>query len=241
MPFRPSRMGAQKRKAYGRKIYRRPPRMLRSLRPIASRTHVMKRIGKPAFVQNSLGGPLLTDDGGGQFQQAGTAVGALPGTWETGLSAQFQLNSVIDPSDITSLFDRYKIVGVKLKIHYLHNASFIPGQSNLPTLYYAFDGDDSTPPPTALGVLSKGYCKSKVLNANRPLSVYIKPRLTKEIYNSPISTGYSSEKACWLDCSYSTVPHYGLKFWLSDWVGGDENNNAIRIQPTYYLALKDTQ
>lgn len=241
MPFRPSRMGAQKRKAYGRKIYRRPPRMLRSLRPIASRTHIMKRLARPALIQNSLGGPVLTDDGAGQFGQGGVFVGALPGTWETGLSAQFKLNSVIDPADITSLFDRYKIIGVKLKIHYLSTVGTTTGANNLPTLYYAFDGDDATTPVTAQAVLTKGYCKSKVLNANRPLSVYIKPRLTKEIFNSPVSTGYSSEKACWLDASYSQIPHYGLKFWLSDWVGGDENNNAIRIQPTYYLALKDTQ
>lgn len=241
MAFRPTRMGAQKKKAYGRKMVRRPLRRMRVVRPVAGRTHMIKRVAEPAFIQNSVAGPLLTADGSGSISQGAVIAGILPSTWETGLSAQFQLKSVVDVNDLTSLFDRYKIVGVKLKIHYLHNSSFIPGASNLPTLYYAFDGDDSGTPATSLAVLSKGYCKSRVLNANRPLNIYIKPRVTKEIYSSPVATGYSSEKACWLDCNSSTVPHYGLKFWLSDWVGGEENNNAIRIQPTYYLAFKDTQ
>lgn len=210
---------------------------------VAGRVHVVKRIAQPLYVQNdpTTGEPVLTASGAASGFQAGTTAGLLPNTWETGLALQFKLSSVIDPTDLTQLFDRYKIVGVKLKIHYLQNASFIPGYSNLPTLYSAFDGDDATPPPTSLGVVSKGYCKSRVLNANRPMSVYIKPRVTKEIYNSALTTGYSSEKACWLDCNSADVPHYGLKMWLSDWVGGHDNNNAIRIQPTYYLAMRDTQ
>lgn len=209
---------------------------------VAGIMHSIKRLAKPVFVQNSVIGPTLSADGGGSFSIGGPIAGLLPGTNEVGMSAQFQLNSVIDVADLTSLFDRYKIVGVALKIHYLQSSpSFANGfTGNLPTLHYAFDGDDVNVPPNANSVLVKGYCKSVVLNANRPTKIYIRPRLTKEVY-APLMTGYTSEKACWLDCNSDTVPHYGLKMWLSDWLGATDNNNALRIQPTYYLKLRDTQ
>lgn len=211
---------------------------------VAGIIHPIKRLGRPMFIQNTAaagGGPQLTNDGAGSMFMGTPVPGQLPGTWEAGISTQFQLSSCLDFADLTALFDRYKIVGVALKIQYLQNASFIPGVANLPTLHYAFDGDDATTPGTALLVLAKGYCKTRTLNANRPLSVYVKPRITKEVYNSPLSTGYTSEKACYLDCASDSVPHFGLKMWLSDWVGGAENNNAIRIQPIYYLKMRDTQ
>lgn len=214
-------------------------------RNVAGCVHMIKRLGKTVFIRNdaSVGGaPFLFDNGAGQFFQGSPLAGSLPGTWDFTMSSQYQLASVLDPADLTSLYDRYRIVGVSLKFHYLQNASFIPGNNaNLPTLYWAFDGDDANVPASTTEVAVKGYCKSKVLNANRPLSVYIKPRITKEIYSSPITTGYSSEKACWLDCASSGIPHFGLKMALVDWVGGADANNALRIQPTYYLALRDTQ
>lgn len=229
-------------------VQRRRANVLRSLyprRPVQSMVHMIKRLAKPCFIRNdaSVGGvPYLFDNGDSQMFQGSPVAGSLVGTYDYTLSTQFKLSSVIDVADLTQLYDRYKIVGVKLKIHYLHNASFIPGNTaNLPTLYWAFDGDDADVPANTTAVAVKGYCKSTVLNANRPLTVYIKPRITKEIYNSPITTGYSSEKACWLDCNSSSIPHFGLKLAVTDWVGGAENNNAIRIQPTYYLALRDTQ
>lgn len=212
-------------------------------RAVASRVHTIKRLGGTAFIKNdnTTQAPYLFTTGNNSFFQGAPVAGALTGCWDFTMASQFQLSSVIDAADLTSLYDRYKIVGVSLKIHYLHNSSFIPGQANLPTLYYAFDGDDANVPATPTDVAVKGYCKSRVLNANRPTVVYIKPRITKEIYNSPLTTGFSSEKACWLDCASSGIPHFGLKMAITDWVGGADNNNALRIQPTYYLQLRDTQ
>lgn len=247
MPLRRGR--GRPRKSAPISQQKRRANIFRSLyprRPIQARTHIIKRMAQPWFIQNQAGVnvPILSADG---FQSAffGSPVaGQLPATYNVTLSSQFKLECCLDYGDITSLFDRYKIVGVKLKVQYLQNAPTLAiGMSGavLPTLVWAFDGDDANVPPDVNTVRVKGYAKSKVLNANKPFSIFIKPRLTKEIYNSPVTTGYSSEKACWLDCNSYSLPHFGVKMALLDWVGDGETRNALRVEPTYYLALRDTQ
>lgn len=211
-------------------------------RQVQGLLHRIKRLGAPVMVQNdAFGTPHLSQDGSSSFSLAGVAGDVLPGTNQFGMSAQFQLSSVVDPADLTDLFDRYKITGVALKFQFLNNNGLISGKHNLPTIYYAWDGDDAATPISANTVLTKAYCKTKVLNANTIFKAYIKPRVTKELFNgTSIVPGYSSERAPFIDCSSSSVPHYGMKFWITNWLGG-ESNIALRIQPTYYLAMRDTQ
>lgn len=216
-------------------------RIMRRNLGIASRTHLIKRLAEPVFIQNGNTNPIMSHNGNGSFYFGSPVGGTLPNTWEFGMSSSFQLNSVIDYTDITQLFDRYKITGIALKLHYLASGGLATGAVSLPTVHYAYDFDDADIPGTLQTVITKAYCKTRVLNANRPTKIYLKPRLSKEIFNSPVSTGYSSEKPCWLDCNSAGVPHYGVKFWITEWNGGVDNNNALRIQPIYYLALKDTQ
>lgn len=230
----------------GRKGVRRNYRLKRSVPGIV---HRVKRFGQEVIIRNTnVGGswvPTMTTNDA-FFMSSPTQSTALAGNYDYTLSTLFKLSSVNQPSDLTNLFDRYKISGVCLKIQYLQNVGSPQGvpnvgavYSNLPTIVYAFDGDDANV-NTADVIQQKGYAKTRVLNANRPLSVYIRPRVTKEIYNSTISTGYSSEKACWLDANSSSIPHFGLKMSIRDWVSA-ENTNALRITPIYYLQFKDTQ
>lgn len=216
--------------------------------------HRVKRLGNTVFIKNSpVPGttnwvPTLVQNGGNgvdaSFIQGAITAGALSGTWDFTLSSQYFLDCLQQRSDMTNFFDRYKIVGIKLSIHYLQNATVLqnvanvaPVYSNLPTLYYAFDADDALV-NTAPQIQQKGYCKSRVLNANKPISVYIRPRITKEVAGLT-APGVTSERPCWVDCNAATIPHFGMKFVITDWVGG-EINNALRIVPTYYVQFKDT-
>lgn len=216
-------------------------------RRIQGLVHRVKRMAQTIYIKNNAttGQPILTADGNQSFTQANIVPGALNSTWDFTLSSQYMLQCLTQVSDMTNFFDRYKIVGVSLKIHYLANmgnTQYVPGvtnvASNLPTIYYAFDGDDAAS-NTFSQLTQKGYCKSRVLNANRPLSLFLRPRITKEVAGV-VTPGVTSEKPCWIDCNSASIPHFGMKFAVTDWVGGDINN-AIRIQPTYYLQFRDTQ
>lgn len=166
------------------------------------------------------------------------------GTWQTGIGMNFNLSEVVQTSDFTSLFDRYKILGVKLKFLFQSNQTGIPGgtRAPLPTIVYSYDADDQDSPTTKSIVQVKQYAKERILNGNRTFSVFYKPRVARMVYQDLVNTAYESAKAPWLDCTNSTVPHYGLKLWINNWFS-DYNTSSYKltISPTYYLAMKDTQ
>lgn len=214
-----------------------------SIKPASRRVHRFKRFGQPIILSNSANAPLLTDTGG----TSSTITVALDdfGTQQVGWSSQFQLNACQEYQDFTQLFDRYKIVGVKLKFMYqancvTNNTQGVPS-APMPLITYSYDADDNNSPTNRTAVQVKQYAKEKLLNANRPFSVFYKPRISKLVYNG-ITPAYTTSRPEWLDCSNSSVPHYGVKFWINNWLADSgQSNSKLTIQPIYYLALRDTQ
>lgn len=209
----------------------------------------IKRVGQQCRIGNdptgSGGNPIATATGNGSLIcAAGTSLSDTLNTRQVGASMLFKLDSVQDSNDFANLFDRYKIIGVKLKFLYqcnLANSDSTTGTNALPLLSYTFDADDATQPTQLEDVQKKQYCHQRILNGNGMFSIYLKPRILKEVYNSAISTGYNSAKAAWLDTNSAAIPHYGLKMWLNNWNPGNTKFHQLTIYPTYYLALKDTQ
>ena len=212
-------------------------------RSIASMTHTFKRDGRVIQILNS-----QTDGSWGVFNlgtnfAVGTNSPDFGGGFQFPVSASFSLKDVIDYTDFTDLFDRYKITKVVLKIMYQTNIG-VGSNGILPVMNYTFDCDDADLPVNQQDVTRKGYVKTKILNANRPFSWVCKPRISKQVYDG-LNAAYMSERPCWLDCTNPDVPHFAFKAWLRNCpIGTVENNSQfaqITIQPVYYLALKDTQ
>lgn len=209
------------------------------------RPHKFKRIGQLMRIGNSTisGAPIATASGNSSLT-VGTATADTLNTQQVGGAVVFKLNSATDFGDFAQLFDRYKITGVKLKFLYqsnIANSDSTSGSNALPLLNYSFDADDADVPTTLDDVQRKQYCHQKILNGNYSFSIFLKPRILKEVYQSALGTGYNSAKATWLDCNNSSIPHYGLKFWINNWCPGATKFHQLTIQPTYYLALKDTR
>lgn len=210
-----------------------------------TKPHVFKRIGQLMRIGNSAisGNPVATSSGNNSLIM-GTASADTLNTTQVGGSVLFKMDSATDFGDFSQLFDRYKITGVKLKFLYqsnIANADSTSGSNALPLMNYSFDADDADIPTNLDQVQRKQYCHQKILNGNYTFSIFIKPRILKEVYSSLTSTGYNSAKATWLDSNNAGVPHYGLKFWINNWTPGATKFHQLTIQPTYYLALKDTQ
>jgi len=254
MVFKPRRSYKPKRKQYGRPN-RRPTaykgkRMMALSKTIPSKSHIFKRVCNVVQITNTGRGlPIITTTTGG-WQIGNYATSAFGTTTQFGLSASFRLNDVTNPSEFTALFDRYKIVGVKLKYMYQSTTSTNSGVvSNVfPIINVAFDGDDATLPSSEVEVQQKGYCKTHLLTPTRPFKTYWTPRVDKTIYSAGALPAYTSERSCWIDCNSSLVEHYGLKAWITSWpfdssILGSEQSawGELTIQPTYYLAFKDSQ
>lgn len=208
---------------------------------IPAKVHMYKRLGTAATIQNStVAGTLNVVNS--QIITTGTPIADTYG-YQFGASMEFKLNNVIDPTDFTSLYDRYKIKGVKVKITPLQNVSTAAGTGILPMLCYALDFDDSAVPTSYEDVARKGFAKTKTLG--RAISIYVKPKLSSEIFSGNVlSPGYGINKPMWIDCNSSTVPHYGIKMWFRNALLPGNSSGALqafRVESTYYLALRDSQ
>lgn len=173
-----------------------------------------------------------------------TTAGGLPGFYDVGACQYFYLNDVPSATDFTNLYDRYRINGVKLQITYLSNQSATNGPSSLPVLNYAVDYDDTVAPSTESVMQQKQDLKTKVLIANKPINIYVKnPKVQVPVPNAgAVLENAMVKNAGFINCTYPTIPHCGIKYWLSGlYAGASGNAGCIRIVPTYYLTLRDPQ
>lgn len=223
----------------------RKRKYVRKTKKIASKVHTYKRLGFSATIQNStVAGALnIVDANTILVQPSAGAVVADTYGYQFPVSMQFQLNKAVDSGDFTALYDRYKINAVRVKITPLQNVSTSGGTGILPQLAWSFDADDSQLAGNYDDVIRKGYAKTRTLS--RPVSIFIRPKVSQEIYSGNIALpGYSVVKPLWLDCNSATVPHYGLKMWFRNAQLPANTSGALqcfRFETTYYLSLKDSQ
>lgn len=250
--YRPRRRVVRRRRAPTAYRGKRMP-MYKSI-PGAS--HVFKRLGLPVEIRNQGTLPPTISTGGLGFQIGTAVAGNVLNTCDFGIGANFRLQDTLQFNEFQTLYDRYKIVGVKLK--FLYQYATAQDQQNwntgsppvvpLPIIDFAYDADDSTVPATRTEVQQKGYCKTRILTANSPWKTYYRPRIDKSVFNNSVVSAYTSEKACWLDCKNPDVEHYGFKAWISSWPfdpaifpAQQFHAGLLTIQPVYYLAMKGTQ
>lgn len=180
------------------------------------------------------------------------STGALPGTmYYAGMSINFQLRDVPNASEITSLWDRYKLVGVKLRlIPYATsvesgaavNASY--QQTGL-LVHSVVDFDDSNVPTAtdagidALRQYPSYRCENINKKGGRGLSRYIKPRLAVAAFANSAFTSYKNEKFSWIDMAYPAVEGYGYKAVFEAVGPGGTFNFYFKMEATYYIVVRD--
>jgi len=229
-----------------RKFNRRSTRSKRTLKKtkIANLTHRFRRLGAKSIIYISGAGSVGSNgypnnDTG--LSVSSVAADTLTGCYQFGWSHEFKLANMVGSTEFTSLFDKYKITGIKYKIMYQCNDAAVQGSQVLPIIHYAVDSDDSSTPSTLGAVQERANCKSTVLGNTQVISFFFKPKVATMVYNGVASTGYAVSKSPYINSSYPSVPHYGVKIWMNNVYMVTSNNTAITVEPTYYLALRDPQ
>lgn len=214
----------------------RVPRMKKS---IVQKTHIIKRLGNAIEMRYLGGGFAYT----GVINATSTPSGSgLLNTYDVGFGIPFALSSTVDPADLTALFDRYRIVGVKLKFMFDINDANITGAGVLPWLSLAPDYDDASTPANENVILTKQYCKTRRLD--KPFNIYIRPKpqlITGQVAGTNSNSAVPNSKNLYFNCTDTNVVFYGLRGWIRGWYSPTGAQSMLRVQPTYYLALKDTQ
>lgn len=153
----------------------------------------------------------------------------------TGNGISFKISDLPNVSDITNLFDYYKIVGVKLKWIYTHNSSEAGAVGyGLPNLVYTIDYDDANLPANEDALLERNTTRIKRMD--KPITLYLKPKINNEIYNNGVVSGYALSKGQvpYIDTSNASVSHFGVKYGIV-LNAAQTGNGIMKLYATYYL------
>lgn len=229
------------KQTYKKRAYKRKAKLYRS---IANSTHRFRRLGTKSIIYVAGAGTI--GQNGHPSNDTGLSLSAvsadnLSACYQFGWSHDFRLVNAVGSTEFTTLFDKYKITGIKYKIMYQCNDAQVAGSQVLPIIHYAVDTDDSSTPASLTAVQERSNTKSKVFGNTQTISFFLRPKVAASLYQSSISTGYEVKKAPYINSSYASIPHYGVKVWMNNVYMVTANNTAITIEPTYYLALKDVQ
>lgn len=231
-----------------------------------ARLHAFKRVGVEMQMVNTGTNSLPTlvnAAGSGSFpylQVGSFSNGALPQVSQFGGAFSFQLAQLgtslsgTGLTDITNLFDNYRIAKVVLRFDLSYNsapggaaidaaAGAIRGIGTLPIMHICPDYDDNGIPATREAVLENAYART--VRLDRSFTMAITPRAQSVVATGAAGGGVAAggllAKGTWLDCSSPQIPHFGIKFWMEDFPtptsGGA--NAQLRITPTYYIQAKN--
>lgn len=220
MPFRRSRRPQRKRTKVmgGRK---------RSINKVRRQVHVFKRTAYLGTVTASI-----------------SALG-VPAPVATGYA--MSLSQLPNVGDFTGLFDQYKITGAKLTLtpalsEGINSPLFGTATSlGFSRVHSVIDYDDNTAPASEDAMLEYGSHKSTA--PFKTHSRYIRPKVLNEVYRSAITTAYAPKSSQYLDMTYTDVPHYGLKVWISapNTPLGTAGQISYKVYQTLYFTCKNTR
>lgn len=245
-------------------------RRMQLLRNVSTQIHAFKRLGTPFHITNDVTTPwpptgagptpLVNGVAAGtnlSLQLGNLSVGNVTYTQQFGASMHFKLSDVAENTDITGLFDNYRIVSVKLRFDYSWNQA--PGQvtntggsitnsASLPLMHIAYDCDDDTIPTSVNQVVANSYCKTHRLD--NTVKFTIKPRAQNVVAVSPVTgtnpvigntvSGGLLPSSTWLDTGNAAVRHYGMKMWFDNVpLQGLAKVWCLTVTPIYYLEAKN--
>jgi len=174
-----------------------------------------------------------------KFIRWGTSVNSTISTANQGYPLSFKFSDLINSSDFTTLYDRYRIDLVCIEFQlmtnpdssYGFNAATANGANFYPKLWYKQDYDDDST-PTLAEIKQNSLTKCAVMEPNKIIRVFCKPAILAQTYRTTTTTGYAPQWGVWIDMAQTDVPHYGVK-WVME-----TNNVTPSTLFTYNYSVK---
>lgn len=187
-------------------------------------------------------GGIQTTDPTGTCLTLGTPT-QVPGTtagmnmYDVPFTLAFNLAQITGSGEFTTLFDYYKINGVKVQVKVFPNSAAATGVG-LPWLEFWNDHDDSNP-VSALAAREHMGSKQRFFNASKmATSLYVKPTPLADLAGaaSAIMPGK------WINCANTGIPHYGIKGIIHNYyLSGSTGQNQVVFDVAQNLSFKGVQ
>jgi len=179
---------------------------------------------------------------GGSTQMSYIAQ-ATPGALVFGAMA-FSLQDLDQVTSFTSLFDQYRIdrVIVQVKTHNNFSSFNTSSAANSapPTTFWVIDRDDSN----ALTTLAQARQYDNVQDAclTDHVEIDLEPSVTPAIYAAGAFSGYGiTRTGVWLDCNNVSIPHYGVKFAITELTALATDTYFWDIEFYYYVSFRNVR
>jgi len=162
----------------------------------------------------------------------------------------FDLKNLAQYTDITSICDRYKIVGATVKISYNANQAWgsTAGSTGggyyqgacMPLVNFIQDYDDDGVVPTAQFRAKMGIKQRVFKGGNDLVTMTVAPRPATSVYDSAFAV---PNRSMWINTGYTSVAHYGIKGYFQNVPLGSNQQyaSAFTIDVTLNVACKDLQ
>jgi len=159
-----------------------------------------------------------------------------------GWGFSFQLSDTPGYTELTALFDLYKITLVEVIWECTSVSANVSGNTSCyPTLLAYPDADDATA-PTSLSVVDQVQRMERLqFSATRnQFKRSIVPRVTNSTNTTGGTNNYAVSMASpFLDCASPSVIHYGVKFWLKNY--NTSFDNAVNLSLRYHITTRDAR
>jgi hypothetical protein len=159
--------------------------------------------------------------------------------FDVSLACPFRLSDILNNGVFTSMYDAYKLTGVKLELEYLNNVSAVNSTGLMPSFYHYWDQDDSTV-PTAVSIQQKQGVKRRHFNGQRSMKCSGHPKITMGLATSAGPVSGVISKAQYIDCIHPDALHYALKMLITDVYlpGSSAVIQAFRFNWTYNVSFR---
>jgi len=159
----------------------------------------------------------------------------------------YELDDLVNFSDFTNLFEYYKITGVKLRWHLRRapETDVLAAAATYPQLYYSktkssYSGDILAGVGGAAisNMLEESNLQQRVLEPNRPVTVFIKPACAVNAFTASLGTpsGAVLGRQPWIPTADGGGTNwYGLKFIIDELRSPAQ---FVDVTCTYYMQFK---
>lgn len=235
---------------------RRARRAYRKRRP-ARKSKGAKRAGMRrkyadahSFKLQSIDTRLYNANNGGAIvpvTAGGTYVGVFQnqpnGTAWFGGSFNFLASNALQWNQLSTMFDRVIVSGVKVKVvpqFNVNTSGTATGVANIPTMRMVYDFDDNSTPAVGDVWSRRGIDR----RLDKPFTVYLKPKLLVNLFTAAGGGIATAPKPTqYLNCaSAGSIPLLGLKYAVKDWPVQAATVNGgpmVRFEITYFMTFRE--
>lgn len=139
-------------------------------------------------------------------------------------------------SQMSTLFDRYRINKITVRVIPQQNVAETAGSGNIPTMRVVRDYDDNSNPSVGDVLCRRGT----TYRLDKPFTLSLVPKTLALVWGAAGGQAFSPQAAPYIDVARGDVPHFGMKWCIRDWpLNSTPNVMVVRFEITYHITFKN--